>query len=476
MTAAGIELSGRAGGPVAVPGGALEDLARAGGRLLHPGDPGWDDAVRLWNGMASGAPALVLRPASAGQVAAAVGFARDHGVALGVKGGGHNIAGAAVADGGLLLDLSEMREVAVDPEARLADVGAGCRLADVDRATQAHGLATPLGFISQVGVAGLTLGGGLGYLTRRFGWTVDNLAEVEVVTADGQVRTASRDRHPDLYWGLRGGGGNLGVVTRFSFRLHPVGPEVYGGLIAWPFERAADVQAAYRALTAAAPRELAVWLNLVNAPPAPFVPPAWHGRRICAMAVCYSGALARAGEVLAPVRAVGDPVFDLLAPQPYTQVQSYLDDSEPAGLHHYWKTELLAGLDGDLLAAARELFAGCPVPEGEIGILHLGGALNERAGGDGAVGNRDARYVLGVKGMWSPRDPGGDRFQEWIRDAWARLRPFSTGASYVNFQTADEGADRVRAAYGANYDRLVEVKRRWDPDNLFRSNRNVAPG
>jgi hypothetical protein len=265
------------------------------------------------------------------------------------------------------------------------------------------------------------------------------------------------------------------VVTRFSFQLHPVGPEVHGGLIAWPFERAAEVQAAYRALTAAAPRELAVWLILLTAPPAPFVPPAWQGRRVCAMAVCYSGPPERAGEALAPVRALGDPVFDLLGPMPYAGVQSYLDETEPAGLHHYWKTEFLAGLDDDLLAAARELFAGCPVPSGEIGILHLEGALNEHAGDDGAVGNRDARYVVGVKGMWPPGDPDGDRLRQWIRDGWARLRPFSTGATYVNFQAGDEGDDRVRAAYGANYDRLAEVKRHWDPGNLFRANRNVAP-
>ena len=218
-----------------------------------------------------------------------------------------------------------------------------------------------------------------------------------------------------------------------------------------------------------------MWLILLNAPPAPFVPPARHGRRLCAMAVCYSGPPEAAGEALAPVQALGDPVFDLLGPMPYTAVQSYLDETEPAGLHHYWKTEFLAGLDDGLLAAARELFAGCPVPAGEIGVLHLEGALNEHAGDDGAVGNRDARYVIGVKGMWPPGDPDGDRFRHWIRDAWARLRPFSTGATYVNFQAADEGDDRVRATYGANYHRLAEVKRRWDPGNLFRANRNVAP-
>jgi FAD/FMN-containing dehydrogenase len=476
VSAATIELSGRAGGTVAVPSGAMDDLAaRVEGRLLRAGDPGWDDAVRVWNGMVARTPTLVLQPVSAEDVAAAVGFARDHGLLLGVKGGGHNIAGTAIAEGGLTLDLSAMREVDVDPGAGLAHVRPGCLLADVDRATQAHGLATPLGFISEVGVAGLTLGGGLGYLTRRFGWTVDNLVAAEVVTADGEVRTASREQHTDLFWALRGGGGNLGVVTRFTFRLHPVGPEVYGGLVAWPFERATDVLAAYRVLTAAAPRELAVWMILLNAPPAPFVPAEWHGRRICAMAVCHSGDPDAVERDLAPVRALGDPLVDLLGPMPYTEVQSYLDDGEPKGHHYYWRTEFLAGLDDRLLAEMRELFAGCPIPGAEIGLLHLGGALNERAGDDGAVGNRDARYVLGVNGMWPPDEPDADRFQRWVRDAWARLRPFSTGATYVNFQTADEGDDRVRATYGANYDRLVEVKRRYDPGNLFRANRNIRP-
>jgi len=476
MTAATIELSGRSGGPVAVPGEALEDLAgRVEGRLLGPDDPGWDDAVRIWNGLAATAPALVLQPASAADVAAAVGFARAHGLLLGVKGGGHNIAGTAIAEGGLTLDLSGLCQLTVDPEARLAHVGPGCRLADVDRATQAHGLATPLGFISKVGVAGLTLGGGLGYLTRRFGWTADNLVEAEVVGADGQVRTASRERHPDLFWALRGGGGNLGVVTRFTFQLHPVGPQVVGGLIAWPFERAEEVMAAYRTLTAAAPRELATWLILLNAPPAPFVPAAWHGRRLCTFAVCHSGDPGDAERDLAPVRALGDPVFDLLGPQPYTEVQSYLDDTEPDGHHYYWRTEFLAGLEDGLLAGMRELFADCPIPEAELGVLHLSGALNERPADDGAVGNRDARYVLGVNGMWAPDEPEAGRFRQWVRDAGARLRPWSTGATYINFQTADEGDDRVRATYGANYDRLVEVKRRYDPDNLFRANRNIRP-
>jgi FAD/FMN-containing dehydrogenase len=476
MTMTTIDIAGLNGGHVNLTAEQLDDLdSQLTGRLLRAGDEGWDDALLIWNGMVAKVPALVLQPTSAHDVTAAVGFARDHGLLLSIKGGGHNIAGTSIAERGLTLDLSRMRHISVDPDAKLAHVGPGCLLKDVDQATQEHGLATPLGFISEVGVAGLTLGGGLGYLTRRFGWTVDNLQEVEMVTADSRIRSASREQNADLFWALRGGGGNLGVVTRFTFRLHEVGPTVYGGLIAWPFERAEEILQAYRTITTQAPRELTVFLVLSRAPAAPFVPEAWHGNRICAMAVCYSGDLDHVDEVLAPIRVLGDPVVDLLGEQPYTQVQSYLDDGEPKGNHYYWKTEYLAELGDDLLATTRELAAECPIPEAEIGFLHLSGALNEHEGDDGAVGNRDARFAMGVNGMWEPDEPDADRFRHWIRDAWERVRPFSTGASYINFQTADEDQERIRAAYGANYHRLVQIKQHYDPDNLFRANRNIRP-
>jgi FAD/FMN-containing dehydrogenase len=463
------------GQPAAMPPAAAVEAfgERLRGPLLRPDSPGFAAATSLWNGMIDKTPALVVQPSGTADVVAAVGFARDHGLALSVRGGGHNIAGTALADGGLTLDMSRLRGIVVDPEARTATVQAGCLLGEVDRATQLHGLAVPLGFISEVGVAGLTLGGGLGYLTRRFGWTVDNLLEVEVVTADGRVRRASRDQEPELFWGIRGAGANLGVVTRFTYRLHPVGPSVYGGLIAWPFERAEEVMAAYRTITAQAPRELTVFLVLLNAPPAPFVPPAWQGRRIVAMAACYSGDLDRAGQVIAPIRALADPVFDLLGELPYAQVQSYLDATEPRGDHYHWRTEYLAELDDGLLSAAREVFATCPMPDGEVGFLQLDGALNERDADDGAVGNRDTRFAVGVKGRWEADGADADGFLRWVRDGGERLRPFSTGRTYINFQTADEGEDRVRATYGDNFDRLVQVKQRYDPDNLFRSNRNI---
>ncbi|MGH3132219.1 MAG: FAD-binding oxidoreductase [Gaiellaceae bacterium] len=465
------------GGSVTLSSAELEELdARVEGSLLRAGDEGWDEAVLVWNGMVTLLPALVVQPTSSRDVAAAVDFARDHGLLLTVKGGGHSIAGTALAERAVTLDMSRMREIAVDPGAKLAHVGAGCLLQDVDRATQEHGLATVLGFVSEVGVAGLTLGGGLGYLARRFGWTVDNLDEVEIVTADGQVRTASRGENADLFWALRGGGGNFGVVTRFTYGLHEVGPTVYGGLVAWPFERADEILGAYRTITAEAPRELAVWLILLTAPPAPFVPTEWHGKKLCAMAVCYSGDPGSVDDALAPIRALADPVVNLLQEQPYVQMQSYLDETEPKGPHHYWKTEYAAELSGDLLSTARDVFAECPIPGGEIGFLHLGGALNERDEDDGAVGNRDAQFAWGVKGMWSPDEADGDAFRQWIRDAWARLRPFSTGRTYINFQTADEGDERIRETYGSNFERLVEIKERYDPDNLFRVNRNIAPG
>jgi FAD/FMN-containing dehydrogenase len=474
MIATATEIAGLEGGTVSLTPEQLDDLrSHVKGPLMRAGDTGWDDAILIWNGMVARVPALLLQPTSAHDVAAAVRFAREHRLLVSIKGGGHNIAGTAIAARGLTLDMSRMRNVTVDPDARLAHVGPGCRLKDVDGATQEHGLATVLGFVSEVGVAGLTLGGGLGYLTRRFGWTVDNLEEVEIVTANGEIRIANRDKNPDLFWALRGGGGNFGVVTRFTFRLHEIGPTVYGGLIAWPFERADEILRAYRTITNEAPRELSAWLIFLHAPPAPFVPEEWHGRKICGMAVCYSGDLHASTEALGRIRALGDPVVDLLAEQPYTQVQSYLDDTEPKGNHYYWKTEYVAELTDDLLSTMRDLFGECSIPGAELGFLHLGGALNERDANDGAVGNRDARFAMGTNAMWEPGEPGADTFPHWIRNAWERLRPFSTGGNYINFQTADEDETRLRATYGANFNRLVAIKKRYDPDNLFRVNRNI---
>ena len=386
-----------------------------------------------------------------------------------MRGGGHNIAGAALADGGLTLDMSGLRGVDVAPGARRAAVQPGCLLADVDRATQDHGLATTLGFYSEVGVAGLTLGGGIGYLGRRFGWTVDNLLEVEIVTADGKIRRASRTRNAELFWGVRGAGAHLGVVTSFVYALHPVGPEVYGGIIAWPFARAEEVLRCHRDLTADAPRELAVFLMMLRAPEAPFVPAEWHGRRVCATIVCHTGAAERREAAIAPLRALGDPVIDTLREQPYTEQQSLMDGTEPKGAHYHWRSGYVALVTDALLTEMQDVFASCPMPHGQVGLLHLGGAIGDREPDDGAVGNRDARFAYGALGKWEPADPAAADHRRWVRDAGERLRAHSTGSSYVNFQTEDEGPEHLRASYGANFDRLAALKRRYDPDGLFRA-------
>jgi FAD/FMN-containing dehydrogenase len=322
-----------------------------------------------------------------------------------------------------------------------------------------------LGFVSETGVAGLTLGGGFGYLTRRFGWTVDNLAEVQVVGADGQLRTANRDQHPELFWALRGGGGNFGVVTRFSFRLHEVGPTVTGGLIVWSADRADEVLAAYRELTEQAPRELTAAVIVRLAPPAPFLPQVWHGKPIAGIQVCHSGANPEAD--LAPVRALGNPIVDLVTPKPYAALQSMLNAMEPKWLHR-------PGFSGEFLDAFRSNALRVTSPLSQSIIFHVAGALNEHEDDHGAVGNRDPHYIGGFAATWPPGAPA-DPHVAWARDGWERIRPFSTGGNYVNFQLADDDSARTAAAYGGNYQRLQRVKADYDRHNLFRVNRNIPP-
>ena len=393
MSTTTINMAGIGGGEVSLTSEQLEELeSRLEGSILRPGDDGWDEAVLVWNGMVATVPALVVQPATAGDVVAAIELAREHGLLLSIKGGGHNIAGTSLAEHGLTLDMSRMRAITVDPGAKLAHVRPGCLLQDVDRATQEHGLATVLGFISEVGVAGLTLGGGLG------------LPDAPLRSGRRQPR-GSRDRHcgrrdsrrkpgpkADLFWAIRGAGANLGVVTRFTFRLHDVGPIVYGGLIAWPFERADEILRAYRTITSQAPRELSVWMILLHAPPLPFVPEEWHGRKICAMVVCYSGDLDKTEDMLAPIRALGDPAVEVLQPWPYVQQQSFLDDGEPKGPHYDMKTEYVAELSDGLLAAARDCLRSALSRTGKW-VSSTSAARSTSAMDDGAVGNRDAHFA-----------------------------------------------------------------------------------
>ena len=472
MNADGIQVAGLDGGRVTLSPGDLEVLAAgARGPVLQVGHEDWDAAVLIWNAMAAKVPALVVQPGSSAGVAEVVRFAAARRLLLSVKGGGHNIAGTSMAADGLTIDMSRLRQVDVDVAGRRVHAGGGCLVKEVDAATQQHGLATVLGFVSETGVAGLTLGGGFGYLTRRFGWTIDNLEEVEIVTADGRIRTVNAQQDAELFWALRGGGGNFGVVTRFTLRLHQVGPMVTGGMILWGAERAGEVLAAYRDLTETAPRELTAVLTIRLAPPAPFLPTEWHGQPVIGMVVCYSGADATTD--LAPIRALGNPIVDLITEKPYVAQQSMLDANQPKGVHYYWKSEFLPALSEEFFERYHASALKVTSPMSQSVVFPLGGALNERADDDGAMGNRRAAYIAAFTGSWPPADPRGAEHVAWVRESWETIRPFSAG-NYVNFQVADDDTDRTVAAYGGNYERLQRVKAAVDPENLFRVNRNIV--
>lgn len=448
--------------------------ARLRGPLLLPGDADYEASRSVWNAMIDRRPAAVARCLGSADVIAGVQFAREHELLLCIKGGGHNIAGLAVADGALLLDLSLMRGVWVDPRARIARAQAGCLLGDVDRETQVHGLATVLGFISLTGIAGLTLGGGFGYLTRRWGWTSDNVVGMDLVTADGRAVRASEDENPDLFWGLRGGGGNFGVVTGIDYALFPVGPEIVGGLVAWPASAAPEVLELYRTLAETAPPELTLVALMRRAPPAPWLPKEMHGQPIVAILACYSGPPAEGERLVAPIKAFGKPVGDVLVRRPYVQMQALLDATQPKGRRYYWKSEYLPRIEPALCAKVIEHAAKIRSPHSAAVLFQIAGALNERPGAHSPVGNRDARYVINLTGAWEAAADDAANVA-WAREAWEDVRAFSTGGNYINFLTEDEGRERVEAALGAGLARLAEVKAAWDPLNVFRTNRNIEP-
>ncbi|HEU4628934.1 MAG TPA: FAD-binding oxidoreductase [Gemmatimonadaceae bacterium] len=447
--------------------------ARLRGRLLTPDSPGYDEARTIWNAMIDRRPGLIARCAGAADVVETVRFAAAHGIPLAVRGGGHNIAGNAICDGGLVVDLSAMRSVRVDPARRTARVEPGATLGEVDRETQAFGLATPLGINSTTGIAGLTLGGGYGWLSRSFGLTVDNLRSADVVTADGTLVTASETEHPDLFWALRGGGGNFGIVTSFEFALHPVGPEVLAGLIVHPFDDAAGLLRRYRDVVLDAPDPLTAWVVLRQAPPLPFLPEAVHGREVVVIAVCYAGSPADGERALQPLRAIGTPHADVVGPAPYAAFQTAFDPLLTPGARNYWKTHNFANLHDPLIDALVEQARHLPGPMCEIFLANLGGAVSRRPEESTAYAGRAARFVLNVHARWSDATMD-DRYVGWARGVYAAAAPFASAGAYVNFMTQDE-QDRVRAAYGANYDRLLAVKQRYDPANLFRLNQNIRP-
>lgn len=447
--------------------------AQVGGGVLRRGDAGYDDARKVWNATVDRHPALIARCLTVADVQAAVRFGAAHRMLLSVRGGGHHIAGNAVANEGLMLDLSGMSDVRIDAAARTAQVGPGALLGDLDRAAQAHGLAVPLGINSTTGVAGLTLGGGFGWLTRRHGMTIDNLIGATVVTADGAVHEVSAASEPELFWALRGGGGNFGVVTSFTLRLHPVGPEVYAGLVVYPFAQARQVLRAWRDFSEGAPDELSVWAVMRKAPPLPFLAESVHGTEVVILPLVYCGDVAKGEQVAAPVTRFGTPLAVALGPTPYAAFQTAFDPLLAPGGRNYWKSNNFAALSDAALDAVIASASRLPGPECEVFLAQLGGAMSRVAPTATAFVGRDARFIMNVHGRWS--DAKDDqRVRDWARQAFEDAAPHATGSGYVNFLTEDEG-ERVAASYGANYPRLQALKRRYDAGNLFRMNLNIVP-
>lgn len=463
------------GGTTSVAAATVDALAGAlRGDIVTADHPDYDQARAVWNGMVDRHPTLIARCRGARDVQTAVRFAAEHGLLTSVRGGGHHIAGNAVADQALVIDCSAMRDVHVDPERRRARVGPGALLSDFDHEAQAFGLATPLGINSTTGVAGLCLGGGFGWLSRRYGMTIDNLLSADLVTADGERRTVSAERDPELFWALCGGGGNFGVVTSFEFRLHPVGPLVYAGLVVYPFDQAQQVLRAWRDFTATAPEALTVWCVLRKAPPLPFLPESSHGREVVVLALLHAGDPAEGERAAGPLLAFGDPLGSALGAQPYAAFQQAFDPLLTPGGRNYWKSSNFSALNDTVLDLVIDAAAGLPDAECEIFVGQVGGAMARVAPTATAYAGRDAHYIMNVHGRWSlPERDGAVR--DWARQTFSAVAPHATGGGYVNFLTEDE-AERTQAAYGVNYTRLQAVKRRVDPRNLFRVNLNVPPG
>ncbi len=444
------------------------------GHLVEPEDSGYETARRVWSGSIDRYPAAIARCHDAEDVAAAVSAAVDLGVPLAVRGGGHSVAGHGTCDDGVVIDLSPMRQVLVDPDARRATVSGGALLGDLDAATQEHGLAVPAGQVSHTGVAGLTLGGGVGYLMRKHGLTIDSLMAAEVVTATGEIVRADDRTNADLFWALRGGGGNFGVVTKFEFELQDVGPIIYAGVLVFPHERAAEVMRASRSVMEHAPDELTIHEVLLTVPQHEPFPAELRGKRAVFLVATHLGADEQARVDLEPLRELG-PAFDLLGPMPYVALQSMIDEDTRAGLGHYSKSHWLAGFEDGLIDTLVEALPQSPSPLSHLITARMGGAV-ERAPADGtAFAHRSAANLLWIIGLWEdPQSPAGAH-RAWVNDVLEAARPYSTGGVYVN-ALDDEGPQRVRAAYGeATFARLQEAKRRWDPGNVFRLNQNIPP-
>jgi FAD/FMN-containing dehydrogenase len=443
------------------------------GRVVSRSDAEYDEARTVWNGMIDRRPGLIVRCAGASDVIKTVDFARDNGILLAIRGGGHNIAGNAVCDGGIVLDLSLMRSVRVDPRSRSMRVEPGATLADVDAETQAFGLVLPTGINSTTGIAGLTLGGGFGWTTRKFGLTLDNLISMDVVTADGKFMRVSEKEEPDLFWALRGGGGNFGVVTSFEFRLHDLPGNVLAGLVVHPFADAETVLKQYRQQLEKAPDELTCWAVMRQAPPLPFLPAEWHGKEILILAMCYCGGLEAGQAATAGLRAIGKPIVDIVSPMPFAAWQQAFDPLLTPGARNYWKSQDFAELSDHAISMLTDAVRKIPGPECEIFIGHVGGAAGRIGREKTAFPQRNSHFVMNVHARWREKamDPA---CTGWAKSLFEATKPHAIGTAYINFMPEDE-TDRVETAYGVNYRRLAEIKRHYDPQNLFRMNQNVKP-
>jgi FAD/FMN-containing dehydrogenase len=440
-----------------------------------PGDPTYDDARAVYNGMIDRRPAAVARCADVSDVVACVRFAGEHRVELAVRGGGHNAGGLGVWDDALVVDLSGMRGITVDPLAHTVEVEGGCTWADVDRATGEHGMATPSGFLASTGVGGLTLGGGVGYLTRRFGLTIDNLLSAEVVLADGAIVKASSESHSDLFWALRGGGGNFGVVTSFRFRCHDVGEQgvIIGGPVLYDLEDAGAVMRWYRELLPALPEELSGWLGLLTIPPAPPFPEELWGRKSCAIVWCYTGSHERSADILAPIREFGSPLLVGLQEMPFSALQSAFDALYPAGLQWYWRADFFREISDRGIEAHLKYGALLPTGHSTMHLYPIDGAAARVPDDATAFAYRDGGWAGVIVGV-DPEPGNAGLITDWAKEYWQELHPTSAGGAYINFM-GDEGHDRVRASYLGNYDRLSQVKARYDPQNFFHINQNIPP-
>jgi FAD/FMN-containing dehydrogenase len=462
------------GGQTTIGAPAIEAFAaQLRGTVLLPTDPSYDATRAVWNGMIDRRPGLIVCCRGAADVVCAVRFARDHGLLMAVRGGGHHIAGNSVCDGGMMIDLSLMKSVRVDTSAKRAWVEPGALLADVDRETQAFGMVVPSGINSTTGIAGLTLGGGFGWTTRKFGLTLDNLVAADVVTAAGQVVRASLGKHPDLFWAIRGGGGNFGIVTAFEFQLHAMGPQVLSGLVVHPFAAGESVLKAYRQALETAPDELTCWVVMRQAPPLPFLPAEWHGKEVLVLAMCWCGDPALGEQAAATLRSIGQPIADTFGPMPFTAWQGAFDPLLAPGARNYWKSHDFSALSDGAIGVLLNGIAKLPGPECEVFIGHVGGAAGRVAADATAFPQRNSHFVMNVHARW--REPAMDQACiGWARGLFEATRPYAAGTAYVNFMPEDE-LDRVETAYGGNYHRLVEIKRKYDPSNLFRMNQNIRP-